>query len=186
MREVLPRISRKAARARAHGLDQQCDGRTRQKRDHGQLPVEHQHEADDADQSQQIREGVQRPGGKQLEDRVCVIGDARDQSAHWGAIEEAERQLVQELEQRSPQVTHGASPGDLHGIDLEERQHSLGDDQQRQIQAAGAELAHVARERALIQQHAHEQGLQERGRGREHPHEQGHIDHAAVGPHIRP
>lgn len=66
--------------------DQREDG----ERDQGQTPVHVEHDDHDADEHEEVAEHRYNPGGDEFVQRVHVVGDPRDQSAHRVAVVEAD------------------------------------------------------------------------------------------------
>ena len=97
-----------------------------------QLPVDPQHEGDDADQLERVEGDGHRAGGEHLAEDVDVRGDPRHHLADRVAVEEAHRKALQALEDGAPQVGEAALR-DHHGavllaVEGEELAHDGGDE----------------------------------------------------------
>jgi hypothetical protein len=76
-----------AARLSPEEIDQQHHHRQHRQRHQRELEVDRQHDADDADQRDQVHDHRDRTGGEHLVDDVDVGGHARDQAADGVVVE---------------------------------------------------------------------------------------------------
>ena len=105
-RQPGPDVAERGAHADAEDQRHDHDERQHREGDQQQLDVELAHREHDADQREQVAEDRHHAGGRELVERVHVVGHARHEPADRVPVVEAHRQALEVAEQCQPQVQH--------------------------------------------------------------------------------
>jgi hypothetical protein len=105
---VLLRTERRARAPDDQPRQQRHQHRRRQQRDQRQQRVEPEHHRGDGDQAQQPGDKLRHALREHGVDHLHVVGQPAHQVAVRAAVEKAQRQLLQAVEEIGAQVAHGA------------------------------------------------------------------------------